>query len=134
MKSGQMDVVQNLPIENMRYLPITHLTLMNFVVDAGPFFRWFDPRKLQELTFLGDCIDVGFYLPENMESNVKINSPKPIMTARIVRPGEIKIVDIKRSKPANAQPANADADVATNAGGHGLKSKLSQIMPKWGSK
>jgi hypothetical protein len=124
-----MDVVHSLPVENMRYLPITHLTLMNFVVDAGPFFRWFDPRKLKELTFLGDCIDAGFYLPESMESNVKINSPKPIMTARIVRPGEIKLIDIKKPKPANA-----DAEVATSAGGQGLKKKLSQIMPKWGSK
>lgn len=125
MKNGQMEVVQVLPVENMRYLPITHLTLMNFAVDAGPFFRWFDPKKLKEITFLGQCIDTGFSLPENMKTTVKVNSPKPIIMPRFVRPGEVKIVQIKRAKSTSSKGE-------TSAGG--LKSKLSQIMPRWGSR
>lgn len=145
MKAGQMDMVLSLPVENMRYLPIIHLTLMNFVVDSGPFFRWFDPRKLKEITFLGECIDAGFFLPEGMRPSVTVNSPKPKsqsrppMIARVVKPGEAKLVEINQGKPE--QPAQAMQPTATPAPGtgkgddrgSGLKGKMSQIMPRWGS-
>ncbi|EXJ81284.1 hypothetical protein A1O3_07574 [Capronia epimyces CBS 606.96] len=142
MKAGQMDMVQALPVENMRYLPITHLTLMNFVVDGGPFFRWFDPKKLKEITFLGDCIDAGFSLPREMKLPVRVNSPKPPPPARWVRPGEVKLIDIKRPKAATEKAesdnastsASASGSAHGSAGSSGLKGKLSQMMPKWASK
>jgi hypothetical protein len=37
MKQASVAVATELPVENVRYLPITHLTLTNFAVDAGPF-------------------------------------------------------------------------------------------------
>lgn len=130
MKASQLDDVKNLPIENVRYLPITHLTLMNFVVDAGPFYRWFDPKKFKEVTFKGDCIDAGFSLPQEMFSTVTVKSPKPLPPPRWVKPGEVKLIDIKK-KPT---PTDTNTKVDTVGSGHGLKSKISQMMPKWGSK
>lgn len=127
MKASQLDVLKHLTVENIRYLPITHLTLMNFAVDGGPFYRWFDPKKFKEITFKGDCIDTGFSLPEEMVATVRVNSPKPVAAARWVRPGEVKLVEIKGGKVVS------DKAEASGHGG-GLKSKLSQIMPKWGSK
>ena len=121
-----MNTAQFLPVENIRYLPMTHITLMNFVVDAAPFHRWFDPKKLAEITFIGDCIDAGFFLPGDMRTKVKVNSPKPPVPVRVVKPGEVKLVHIKRSKSTSSR--------TDGSGGSGLKGKLSQIMPKWGSK
>ncbi|KIX95903.1 uncharacterized protein Z520_08158 [Fonsecaea multimorphosa CBS 102226] len=129
MKQAQIDIVETLPVENMRYLPISHLTLMNFAIDAGPFFRWFDPHKLVELTFLGQCIDTGFYLPDDMRSVVKVNSPKPKprpqpMIARVVKPGEVKLVTLKGGKVVPEEPSTSN----NNAAGKGVKTKLSQMM------
>ncbi|KIV77898.1 hypothetical protein PV11_09674 [Exophiala sideris] len=148
MKNSQLDVLHQVPVENLRYLPITHLTLMNFVVDGGPFYRWFDPAKFKEITFKGDCIDSGFSLPDDMMTTVRVNSPKPVAPARWVRPGEVKLVEIKKKKPTTdkAEASGKAEDKVTSGkaeesgkaeasgNGGGLKSKLSQIMPKWGSK
>lgn len=147
IKASQLDVYKILPIENVRYLPVTHLTLMNFVVDAGPFYRWFDPKKFQEITFKSGCIDAGFYLPEEMRSTVAVKSPKPMAPPRWVKPGEVKLIDIKKkNKPVaasadvvkgeakapevKAEPVAA-ASAPTAAGGHGLKNKISHILPRW---
>lgn len=130
MKTGQMEMVKSLPLENMRYLPITELTLMNFVVDSGPFFRWFDPKKLKQITFRGTCFDGGFFLPDEMHETVKVNSPAPkpaLMTARRVRPGEVKLIELKGGKVVSPRPDDQPPAA-------GLKTKLSQIMPKWSSK
>lgn len=145
MKSGQIDMALALPVENLRFLPVAHLTLMNFVVDGGPFFRWFDPNRLKEINFLGDCIDAGFSLPREMKLRVRVNPPKPLPAPRWVKPGEVKLVDIKRPKTINdnaggSVTASVSASASTGAGEHGcggstgLKGKLSQMMPKWGSK
>ncbi|OAL22741.1 hypothetical protein AYO20_11140 [Fonsecaea nubica] len=128
MKQAQIDVVETLPLENMRYLPISHLTLMNFAVDAGPFFRWFDPKKLVEINFLGQCIDTGFYLPDDMRSHVKVSGPKPKprpqpMIARVVKPGEVKLVTLKGGMVVPDEPTGSG-----NAAGKGVKTKLSQMM------
>lgn len=48
-----------------RLLPIVHLTLRGFVVDAVPFCSCFDADKLRSITFT-DCYDAGFYLPKDM--------------------------------------------------------------------
>jgi hypothetical protein len=135
MKSAQAELGHDLPIENLRYLPIKTLTLMNFVVDAGPFFRWFDPKKLREITFKGDCFDAGFRLPEDMQRSVTVNSPMPPrpMFARVVRPGEVKLIDIKPRK-SQASSTSGNAAVPAESKQHGLKHKLSQMMPKLGNK
>ncbi|EEA26717.1 conserved hypothetical protein [Talaromyces marneffei ATCC 18224] len=49
-----------------RLLPIVHLTLRGFVVDAVPFCSCFNGDKLRSITFT-DCYDAGFYLPNDME-------------------------------------------------------------------
>lgn len=102
IKAAQLLVDTELPVENLRFLPITHLSLKNFVVDAGPFFRWFDAKRLREVTFQGTCVDAGFYLPDDMNSKVKINAPRPFTVARWVKPGEVKLVEIKKRKPASS--------------------------------
>ncbi|KAJ9614891.1 hypothetical protein H2204_014330 [Knufia peltigerae] len=169
IKASQLDVYKILPIENVRFLPVTHLTLMNFVVDAGPFYRWFDPKKLQEITLKSGCIDAGFYLPQEMRSAVIVKSPKPLAPPRWVKPGEVKLIDIKKKKTpttgtdvvkaeakapegkgeAKAPEVKADpgggagATTATTTtttpapappGGHGLKNKISHILPRWTQK
>lgn len=48
------------------HLPIVHLTLRGFVVDAMPFCSCFDASKLRTITFK-DCYDAGFYLPDDMK-------------------------------------------------------------------
>lgn len=96
IKMAQISAGTELPEESLRFLPITHLTLKNFVVDAGPFFRWFDLKELQEIVFRGKCVDAGFYLPPDTRIAVKVDVPKPRNVARGVKPGEIKLVDIKR--------------------------------------
>jgi len=79
IKAAQLLVGTELPVENLRFLPITHLTLVNFAVDAGPFYRWFDAKRLREVNFLGQCVDAGFYLPSDMEASVKVNGPRPMI-------------------------------------------------------
>ena len=37
IKMSQQDVARDLPFNNLRYLPIEQLTLMNFVIDGGAF-------------------------------------------------------------------------------------------------
>ncbi|EXJ95861.1 hypothetical protein A1O1_00986 [Capronia coronata CBS 617.96] len=129
MKAAQINMVRTLPLENLRYLPITHLTLMNFVVDGGPFFRWFDPNKLKEINFRGDCIDAGFSLPHEMKLSVRVTSPKPPPAARWVKPGEVKLIDINRPKTASTSASGCGS-----GGSVGLKGKLNQMMPKWVAK
>ncbi|KIW17509.1 hypothetical protein PV08_04703 [Exophiala spinifera] len=153
IKASQLDVYKILPIENVRFLPVTHLTLMNFVVDAGPFYRWFNPKKFREITFKSGCLDAGFYLPQEMRSSVAVKSPKPMAPPRWVKPGEVKLIDIKKKKPvagaevvkgavkasddkgeAKVSEAEAEAGAPSAAaapGGHGLKSKISHILPRW---
>lgn len=123
IKVAQLSVGIELPQENLQFLPITHLTLRNFVVDAGPFFRWFDSARLQEIVFLGDCVDAGFYLPPAMKPTIKFTAPKPLNVARWVKPGEIKLVDIKKRK---STPIQGDGD--GNSGPALLNNKPSPAM------
>lgn len=58
-------------------LSIKKLTLSGFIVDAGPFIHWFDPRKLRSIHFKGQCVDAGFWLPRSM-AKVLIRVPRTI--------------------------------------------------------
>lgn len=87
---GDAEFLENIVIENAkpdlkighpeykawstRHLPIVHLTLRGFVVDALPFSSCFDADKLHSITFT-DCYDAGFHLPKDMEHvELKIDS------------------------------------------------------------
>lgn len=126
IRGAQLLVASQIPRENLRYLPIRHLTLHNFVVDAGPFFKWFDPKKLREITLRGDCIDAGFSLPDDMKLKVKVTAPSS-SPARLITSGQVSIVDIRARK----SPVGRSE---TNMNGSNLKNKISQIMPKWKNK
>jgi hypothetical protein len=57
-------------------LPIKKLVLSGFVVDAEPFFKWFNPNLLRTIEFKHDCLDAGFALPAFMEGRVEIFWPQ----------------------------------------------------------
>ncbi|KAK2771434.1 hypothetical protein FQN53_004987 [Emmonsiellopsis sp. PD_33] len=94
-------------------LPIVKLTLTGFVVDADPFRLYFNPHRLRLINFRNDCVDAGFALPANLAEQVVVNWPRTVrdqaMIARVVRPGELKIVDIKRAKKHGDGGAGAGA-------------------------
>ena len=123
MKAAQVTIAKDLPVENMRYLPISHLTLSNIAVDAGPFFRWFDPAKLKEITFKKTCVDTGFYLPAEMRKEVMVSGPpKPKPTvAKVYKAGDfkdfsasdlkdLKVVTLKGGKVVAREPAKWTKD------------------------
>ena len=92
----------------VRYLPIVKLTLMGFVVDAGPV-KWFDPQRLRQITFRHGCVDAGFSLPDRMADLIKIHVPKPGSTMNVseVTPKDVKVVTLKKGlvvKEAASKP------------------------------
>jgi hypothetical protein len=108
---------------NLRYLPIVKLVLAGFVVDAGPFFRWFNPMRLRQIEFRYGCIDAGFAIPSHMSDAVTVSWPDmPQQDARKflvskVRQYDIKTIWLKR-KPSTASEAVI------------LKPKISSILMK----
>ncbi|SLM34749.1 hypothetical protein LPUS_03685 [Lasallia pustulata] len=91
-------------------LSIATLNLTSFVVDADPFVKWFDSRKLRGVNFDGFCIDAGFALPLEMLHQVKVSIPNgaiPTVTmAKKYRDGSVKRITIR-----------AGTKVATNEAG-----------------
>lgn len=108
---------------NLRYLPIVKLVLAGFVVDAGPFFRWFNPMRLRQIEFKYGCIDAGFALPSHMSKLVTVSWPgKPqqedqTITVSRIRQHEVKSIWVKR-KASRASHAS------------GLKPRISSILTK----
>ncbi|KAJ9605061.1 hypothetical protein H2200_010451 [Cladophialophora chaetospira] len=76
MKQAQATASNELKVAKIQYLPIVNLTLTNFAVDAGPFFRFFDPACFKEVTFKGTCWDAGFFLPNEMRKTVAVRGPQ----------------------------------------------------------
>lgn len=133
IKMAQLDVAEDVPPSNMRYLPVKKLALMNFVLDGTPILRWFDPNKLEEIVFKHGCIDVGFYLSDEMK-HVKIQSPKPpVSVARVIKPGELKIVELKKGKVVSRKDALTGKE-ELNVKQPTLKHKISQLLPRTASK
>lgn len=62
--------------DGSRYLSVVSLSLGGFVVDAGPFSRWFSPLRLRHVEFKYGCVDAGFALPSHMNHLVPITSPR----------------------------------------------------------
>jgi hypothetical protein len=44
MKQAQVSALSDMPLSNLRYIPIIHLTLGSFAVDAGPFVSRITPH------------------------------------------------------------------------------------------
>lgn len=108
---------------NLRYLPVVKLVLAGFVVDAGPFFRWFNPMRLRHIDFKYGCVDAGFALPSHMSTLVTISWPgrqsqesQPVTVSRVQK-HDIKTIYLK-GKPTTARLAA------------GLKPKISSILTK----
>jgi hypothetical protein len=109
---------------NIRYLPIARLVLAGFVVDAGPFFRWFKPIRLRNIEFKHGCIDAGFALPSPMSNSVTVTWPgKPpprdkIITVTRVDPQNVKRVRLKRKSSLRGSETS------------GIKPKTISVMTK----
>ena len=150
IKQAQVASARELPLSNMRYLPVTHLTLANFAVDAGPFFRWFDPDRFKALTFKNTCWDTGFYLPNEMRHDVAVRGPQAPKTvpvslgipvgARAIKPCELKIVTLSKGKVVKREDWDGKNHLPEEAvaggvgGGGGLKEKVSQLLEKAAAK
>lgn len=119
---AQNEVAYTTLFENMRYLPIRKLTLMNFVVDGGAIARWFDPERLDEIVFKSGCLDAGFFIPEAMQE-VKITTPTPPQICRWVRPGEVKLVKLHKGQVV---PEMEQSRAKTPT----LRTKLSGLLPR----
>ncbi|KAL2010850.1 hypothetical protein VTN00DRAFT_3568 [Thermoascus crustaceus] len=82
-------------------LSIVSLTLTGFVVDADPFYLWFNPGRLRRIHFKNDCVDAGFCLPQSMRGGiVTIDFPRQVKEhAMVIRPvdpvREIKLVELQ---------------------------------------
>jgi hypothetical protein len=108
---------------NLRYLPVVKLVLAGFVVDAGPFFRWFNPMRLRHVDFKYGCVDAGFVLPSHMSSLVTVSWPgkqgqesRPVTISRIQK-HDIKTIYLK-GKPSTPRLSA------------GFKPKISSILTK----
>jgi hypothetical protein len=109
---------------NLRYLPIVKLVLAGFVVDAGPFFRWFNPIRMRHIEFRHGCVDAGFALPPHMSNLVAVSWPRNL-------PEDRKMISISRFtqrdiKPVLLKRKNSTTSQVTN----GRKPKISSILTK----
>jgi hypothetical protein len=130
IKMAQLDAADELPQSNMRYLPIKKLTLMNFVVDAWPTLRWFDPKNLEEIVFKPGCVDAGFYLSFEM-MHIKVQAPtRPVGEARVVKVGELKVVELKKGKVVSRKDAVTRKEELNVKQHPTLRHKISQIFPR----
>jgi hypothetical protein len=108
---------------NLRYLPVVKLVLAGFVVDAGPFFRWFNPMRLRHVDFKYGCIDAGFALPSHMSSLVTVSWPRKqsreiqAVTILRIQQHDIKSVYLQGKSTMTRQPS-------------GFKPKFSSILTK----
>lgn len=87
----------------LHLLGIAKLTLMGLVVDAGPFFRWFDGSKLRTIVLKDNCFDAGFGLPPAMKGKTQVLLGGGLVEqqrfmGRVIKPGEAKIVTLKNGK------------------------------------
>ena len=91
----------------LQYLPVVRLVLSGFVVDAGPFFQWFDMKRLRQVDFKYNCVDAGFSLPASLTNMVKVKRPDAelrgctmIKVTRVAREN-IRTITLKKGKRVN---------------------------------
>ncbi|KAL1956078.1 hypothetical protein VTO42DRAFT_7673 [Malbranchea cinnamomea] len=113
---------------SLTQLPIVKLSLTGFVVDADPFFYWFNPHRLRMIDFKNDCVDAGFALPKFMAEHVLVTWPLAVIEhaqyAHVVRPGYVRVVDVK---PPKSRVTNDDSD-KENWQGEQMREKQEQHM------
>ncbi|EEP77522.1 predicted protein [Uncinocarpus reesii 1704] len=119
-------------------LPVVKLTLMGFVVDSDPFFLWFNPHRLRSIEFKDHCVDAGFALPVQMSEHVVVSWPRQDnpgepMWARRVTPGEIQLIDRKRTAnkgDKGKEKAGADEQAASKPGQGKRSGKATVSQPE----
>jgi hypothetical protein len=89
-------------------LGIAKLTLMGIVVDAGPFFRWFDGSKLRTIVLKDSCFDAGFMLPPAMKGKTQVLLGGGLVEQQrfmghLIGPGEAKIVTWRKGKAVDKE-------------------------------
>jgi hypothetical protein len=82
---------------------IAKLTLSGFVVDADPFELWFDPERLRTIHFKNNCVDAGFFLPDDIQDHVTITFPREIEERalhmwiyRVDPRKEVKLIELRK--------------------------------------
>jgi hypothetical protein len=90
-------------VSELHLLAISKLTLMGFVIDAGPFFRWFDGNKLRTIVLRDNCFDAGFVLPPAMKGKTQVLLGGGLVEqqkfmGRVIKPGQAKIVTLSKGK------------------------------------
>ena len=90
----------DLPSSEIRtaHLPIVKLSLSGFIVDAGPFRRWFDPSRLRQIDFEQNCIDAGFALPVRMARHITITWPQGKLRPEVINMTNVNRADVKLIK------------------------------------
>lgn len=105
---------------NLRYLPIAKLVLAGFVVDAGPFFRWFNPIRIRHIHFKYGCIDAGFALPLNTSDLVAVSWTNCLPESRNIVPvskvdrQDVKVLTIEEEGSSSGTPTSTDGKAPTN--------------------
>ena len=109
---------------NLRYLPIVKLVLAGFVVDAGPFFRWFNPMRLRHVDFKHGCVDAGFALPSHMDNLVTVSWPESSL-------GECKLATVSRMSQHDVKRVSLSRKTSSRfQASNGLKPKIGSILAK----
>jgi hypothetical protein len=120
-----------------RLLPIVHLTLRGFVVDAVPFCSCFDADKLRSITFT-DCFDAGFYLPDDMKHVELRVGPVDKQKAREGRlvslDQEVKRLTLKDGKKVGESPfslSSSSSQDNASLSGYDTKHDTSSSIPRY---
>lgn len=109
---------------------ISKLVLMGFVVDAAPFFRWFDAQKLRTVVLKDNCFDAGFVLPPAMKGKTEVLLGGGLVERKGIRhfgPGEAKIVTLQKGKMVDEEAVEI---VQRPVQGGQLKKKFSGMLRK----
>jgi hypothetical protein len=119
----------------VRLLPIVHLTLRGFVVDAVPFCSCFNADKLRTITFT-DCYEAGFYLPDDMKQVMlridPINKQKAIEGRRVSLDQEAKRLTLKDKKKVGESPfSSSSSQDDAEQSGYYTKQDVSPSIPRY---
>jgi hypothetical protein len=120
----------------LHLLGISKLTIMGFVIDSGPFLRWFDAQKLRTIVLKDNCFDAGFFLPPAMRGMTHVLLGGSLveqqkLKGQVIRPGEVRIVTLSQGRVVDEE---AVENVQQPQQGRQLKKKLSGILRKWQTK
>jgi hypothetical protein len=114
-------------------LGITKLVLMGFVLDAAPFFRWFDGMKLRTVVLKDHCFDAGFVLPPAMRGKTEVLLGGGLVKRDAIRrfgTGEAKIVTLRKGKVVDEEAVEV---VQRPVQGGQLNKKFSGMLRKFQS-